>query len=147
MDYDSMWMCLDDHLVSYYLLTDEYTSDSEYVTTGYFPAMVNGERVNLIVEFSDENPDGVVLGGQAIYDTDVEAKGLIQLQEGDTIDFLCDAYDYDGNFDDKYYLGEPMTFDGEFEVADITIEGHDLYYCYELTDIYNSARWTPMLVK
>ncbi|MBR4444745.1 MAG: hypothetical protein IKS37_02440 [Solobacterium sp.] len=147
MDYDGMWMSLDDHVVSYYMLTDEYVDDNNYETTGYVPALVNGERVNLIVEFSDENPDGIVRGGQLVYETDIEARGLLQLQEGDTIDFLCDYYDYDGNYQETYQLGDAMTFDGEFEVADITLTDSDLYYCYELTDIYNSARWTPMLVK
>ena len=148
MDYDSMWLALDDHIVSYYLLTDEYVDDNNYTTTGYVPALVNGERVNILIEFSDENPDGIVLGGQIVYDDiDMEAKGLITLEENDKIDFLCDYYDYNGNFQDKYYLGEQMICDGDLEVSDITITGSDLYYCYVLTDIYNAERWTPMLQK
>lgn len=145
MDYDGMWLALDDHIVSYYLLTDEYVDDSNYITTGYVPALLNGERVNIIIEFTPDNEGGTVIGAQKVYENDMEAKGLLPIEEGDQIDFLCDYYDYDGNYSDTYYLGEPMIADGELEVSDITVTGSDMYYGYELTDIYNASRWTPML--
>ena len=37
------------------------------------------------------------------------AKNLIELNEGDVLEFVCDYYSYDGKYLDSYYLGEPMT--------------------------------------
>lgn len=162
IDYDGRWVCLDNQPVAYYMISDEYESDDEYVTTGFVPAMVTHDvlyydendaeqhetvtdQMNIIIEYSDENPDGIVLGGQFVYDEETEAKGLYQFQAGDQIDFLCDYYDTNGNFQHAYYLSEPITVGDTLKVGVYQIEGMEMLYSYCLTDIYNAVHWTPVV--
>ena len=153
MSYDGLWLGLNDHIVSYYVLSEEDYDDGTYVIEGYVPAILNGEQVNILIEFSSENPDGIVLGAQVVYEEGVEAKGLTPIEEGDTIDFLCDYYDYNGNYDATYPLGETMTVVDAYpeddtqtlEVGNIEIVNNRLLYSYRLSDIYNAHSWTPMI--
>jgi len=173
--YDSTWTTLNGHLVAYYPLANEEVSDAEYTQTGYIPAILTNadgsQRVNLLVQFDQDNPDGFVLGAQVVYDDGVLAKDLIQIAKGDKIDFLCDYYDYNGNYQDTYYLGDTLTVgEGTGEYADAvfasdlgddattqtekgllevglgSIENTDLHFCYMLRDVYGSQMWTPVQV-
>lgn len=144
-NYDGYWLAIDGNPIAYYYLSDEYLSDDDYTVTGYSPAMLNGEQVMLIIEFSDEHPDGVVLGAQKVYETETETKGLIEIVPGDQIDFICDYYTYNGEFDNNYYLGESYTADDELTVSNYEIRGEKGVFTYRLVDIYGSERLTPAL--
>ncbi len=145
MTYDGTWLALDNHVVAFYILSEENYSDDDFSMKGYIPAFLNDEEVHILVEFNTENPDGIVLGAQKVYETGTEGKGLIALEEGAKIDFICDYYDYDGNFNDRYYLGDSMTSDGDLTVSYVNLTSGNMLYSYVLTDIYNTQRWTPML--
>jgi len=154
MDYDGMWLAINGQPISYYMISDEYTDENDYITTGYVPAILTradgeeSEEVNLIIEFTPDNPGGIVAGAQKKYDTDVEGKGLIEISEGDKIDFICDYYDYNGNFSDRYYLGDQLTVGEEgLTVSDVDISSEEYIYGYQLTDAFNGERYTPMLTK
>ena len=70
----------------------------EYTISGYVPALLNDERVELVLVFDNENPYGYIVGARTVYvdgETDTQAKGLTELQVGDTLDFICDYYGYD----------------------------------------------------
>ncbi|MCF0115977.1 MAG: peptidase C11, partial [Erysipelotrichaceae bacterium] len=91
VDYDGYWLAIDGNPIAYYFLSEDCNEDgSDYSIKGYSPAFLNGEQVMIMIEFSDENPDGIVLGAQKVYETEVETKGLIDIVAGDQIDFLCD---------------------------------------------------------
>ena len=153
VDYDGKWISIDDQVVSYYMTAEEFYDDDSYVIEGYVPASVtfttedgdtDSARVNFIIQFTDQDPDGVVLGAQKVYEEEVEGKGYIELREGDTIDFICDYYDYDGNWQNTYPLGKSLAFDGELNVGTIQIKDTDLLFSYQLNDIYDSKTYTPM---
>ena len=97
MTYDGTWLALNGHIVSYYLVSDDRQGDS-YSIKGRIPAMLNGQLVDIIVMFDNQNPYGVVLGAQVKYDaatqTETVAKGLVDIVAGDKIDYLCDYYTY-----------------------------------------------------
>ena len=84
-----------------------------YVITGYVPALLNGEQVNLILNFDSEHDgDGYIAGALKKYtdnESDTQAKELIAIGKGDTLQFLCDYFDYEGVYRDTYKLGEPIT--------------------------------------
>ena len=128
------------------MISAESHGDGEYTIRGRVPAMLNGELVNLILEFTDDNPYGSVLGAQPDYggSADTVAKGLIELQDGDRIDFLCDYYTYDGEYIDSYYLGEQYTVYGEPEIGSVTVDA-GYKALFRLTDIYNNVYWTPTI--
>ncbi len=144
-DYDNSWLAINDNVVSYRLLSDEVSGDS-YKITGYVPAYLNNEFVHIMVEFTDENPDGSVLGARKIYDEVVqEAKGMIEIVGGDVIDFVSDYHSYDGSITERYIIGEQYQVQGELNISNINITNANLVYSYRLTDIYNTSYWLPAI--
>ena len=144
-EYDGLWVSVNDQPAAYYVTYEEFRDDGSYTVNGYILAQLNGEMVRLIVEFTDEEIDGVILGAQRIYDEGVEAKGYIEITEGDEIDLVCDFYDYDGNFQAQHKMGETITVDGEgLVMGTYEVVGQRMLYGYRLTDIYNANHWTPM---
>ncbi len=146
MDYDGTWLSLNGQIVAYYFVSMDQIDDG-YVIRGRVPAMLNGERVNIILVFDTEHPDGYVAGAITDYKdvTGVQGKGLTAIAEGDTIDFLCDYYAYDGTYNDTYYLGEPMTATDSFVIGNAPV-GNDHYrMTYRITDTYNAQYWTPVV--
>ncbi len=146
MAYDGTWLSLNGQIVSYYLVSEDQVDES-YTILGRVPAMLNGTRVNIILRFTSENPNGEVLGAQYDYDataTDTIMKGLVEIVSGDKIDFLCDYYNYDGTFNDAYYLGEQMIATGSWEIGNAPL-GDNVKWdmAYRITDIYGGQYWTP----
>ena len=146
MAYDGTWMSLNGQIVAYYLVSEDQI-DENYTILGRVPALLNGTRVNIILEFTNENPYGVVLGAQHDYEasaTDTVMKGLVEILSGDKIDFLCDYYNYDGTFHDAYYLGEQMIATGSWEIGNAPLgDGVNWEMTYRITDIYGGQYWTP----
>lgn len=146
-EYDGTWLAINDQPVAYYFL-DQAGDEEAYMVTGRVPAMLNGRQVNLILVFDEENPRGYIAGAQTDYqeqETQTVAKGLTPLEPGDTLEFLCDYYSYDGNFRNNYYLGEPMTVEEDMVISNVEIPGGTMEAAYRLTDIYNQAYWTPVI--
>lgn len=146
-EYDGTWLAINDQPVAYYFMSETQENDN-YIITGRVPAMLNGQRVNLILIFDEENPYGYIAGAQVVYDdevTETEAKGLVELQVGDTLDFLCDFYSYEGEYLDSYYLGEAMTVEEDMEISNVTITDGAVQATYRVTDIYNQHYWTPVM--
>lgn len=144
MAYDGTWLSLNKQIVAYYMVSEDQVGE-DYTILGRVPAMLNGERVNILLQFTSAEPYGVVLGAQTDYNatTDTIMKGLVEIKEGDTIDFLCDYYNYDGTYSDTYYLGEQMTATGEWEVGNATLGDAAWQMCYRITDLYGGQYWTP----
>lgn len=146
MEYDGTWIALNGRIVSYYMMTDDHYADT-YSIMGRVPALLNGQLVDIILEFDDLRPYGVVLGAQIKYDaatqTETVAKGLLDIVAGDKIDFLCDHYTYDGEYSDTYFLGEQYVASGEWEIENLSVGSGDYQMTYRLTDIYGNRYWTP----
>ena len=133
-------------MVAYYMISEEWSDDGEnYTITGYVPAELNGDEVQIILSFTDEVPYGEVLGAKTVYEDGSVAKGLTALSDGDVLDFLCDFYNYDETYDDSYYLGDPMTVRGEIEISNVSIGDDTVLFTYRLTDIYNNTYWLPAM--
>ncbi len=145
---EGTWLAVGDQPVAYYH-TDTADDGDSYTITGYIPALLNGERVKLIVAFTDKEPYGKILGADLDYDssvTETKARGLVDLQNGDKIDFLADYYSYEGNFVDSYRIGEQVTVNGELVISDKYLDD-DYIALYKFTDIYNQSHWTNAVPK
>lgn len=144
IDFDRTWLALDNHVVAYYVESIEEGAE-RWAINGRIPAYLNGQLVDIIVRFNNDYPYGVVAGARIDYEglTSTAAKGLIEINKGDTIDFLCDYYTYDEEYDDSYYLGEEMIVSGDLEVSNVYIGEARCMVTYRLTDIYNNTFWTP----
>ena len=147
IDFDNTWLCLDGNVVAYYLIGNVKDGD-KWATVGRVPVMINDVRYDLIIVFDNEtkgHENGYVAGAQRVYDngeTENVAKGFTQLKKGDHIDFLCDYYGEDGSYQNSYYLGDQVVFDGDLEVRYIDLGGAECDYTYCLTDIYHNEFWT-----
>lgn len=138
------WLAINEQPVAYYHETT--TDDGEdYTITGRVPVFHNGNRAELILVFTDEDPDGAVAGVRTVYtegETDTVAKTMDPIADGDVLDFICDYYSYEGEYMDSYMLGDQMIVDGELEISDVYIDEKAANLTYLFTDIYNQQYWT-----
>ncbi|MBR5474763.1 MAG: peptidase C11 [Lachnospiraceae bacterium] len=144
---DRTWLAINGQPVAYYHM-DTVDDGTNYSITGRVPAMLNGQRVNLILVFDNENPYGYIAGARAEYadgETETIAKGMSALQKGDVLEFLCDYYTYDGEYENTYYLGEPMTVGADMEISNVDVGEGPVQITYRFTDLYHQEYWTPVL--
>ncbi len=148
-DWDGTWVTVNGHPVAIYPISDEDEDDNGlYITRKFVPALLNGERINLIVEFNEETGEDSVLGAERVLATGVQEKGYTPLECGDSIQPICDYFSYDGSFQSSYKLGDPIIVpaDGILTVANMKIAGGDrMLYTVRLTDIYQAHYWLPVL--
>ena len=148
-DTDKDWLAINGQIVPYYH-TDTTEDDNGTTNTGYVPCKLNGERSKLIIVFDDNNPKGYIAGALPDY-TDEEtltiAKSMTELKPGDTLDFICDYYSYDGKYNDSYLLGEQMTVTENMTISNIAIADKNVKITYLFTDIYNQQYWTDSINK
>ena len=148
---DRTWVSIDDQIVAYYRIGMSGTEE-DYTITGRVPAELNGDRVNLILVFDTEHPNGYVAGAAYDYEkeeTETIPKNLTTLNVGDRINFLCDFYSYDGKYQDSYHLGKTMTVTKEMEdmvISNQSVGDGGVLVSYKFTDLYSQDYWTPGLV-
>ena len=148
-DMDGTWLSLNGQICAYYYI-DTMVDGGNYAITGYVPALLNGERVNLMLVFDSENEEGYVAGYTMAYkggETATVAKTSDEIEDGDVIQCICDYYAYDGTYLDSYILGDPIVVDGDILIRNdpVLAEGDTdtLSVTYRLTDIYNQNYWMP----
>ena len=159
---------------------DAVLDGTTLTTTGTVPVLLNGELADLVVVFVDDvssakTLDRYVAGVQYNYSkleldegaVSAEAK-LAELQDGDEIQFVADYYSLEGEFQDTYKIGSPITYrllnadqklDSEgYDRADFVPDGNlvvgyvdmsdakdDLIASFLFTDIYNNEHWSAPL--
>lgn len=147
LEYDRTWLALNGQIVSYYRISED-RQGSLYTIRGRVPALLNGQPVDIQIVFDQDNPYGRVTGAQLRYDakaqTEMVARGLIEIQAGDQIDYLCDYYTADGSYDDTYFLGEAYTATGTWTIENLPVGTADVQATYRLTDLYGNQYWTPV---
>ncbi|MBR4026479.1 MAG: peptidase C11 [Lachnospiraceae bacterium] len=141
---DFTWIAINEQPVAYY--HESTVDDGEnYSITGRIPILYNGERAELILEFSNVFPKGKIVGVRKVYtngETATIAKTMESVVIGDVIDFICDYYSYDGKYLDSYMLGEQLVVDGELTISDVYVDADSAKLTYCFTDIYNQKYWT-----
>ncbi|MBO4477956.1 MAG: peptidase C11 [Lachnospiraceae bacterium] len=151
------WIALNNQVVAYYHTETLMDGDNVSAIYGYIPALltndiVTEEPVQLLVEFPDGNAPGRVVGVLRDYqdgETEAIAKSELSLQKGDRLDFVCDYYTYDGEYEDSYMFGDPMIVEdpSNLKVTDYMIEGRTVKITYVFTDMYQQEYWTPAVMK
>ncbi|MCQ2492761.1 MAG: clostripain-related cysteine peptidase [Lachnospiraceae bacterium] len=144
---DNTWLSINGQPVAYYHTGTIEEDDDHYTITGYVPAKLNGTRVNLILVFDDENPNGYIAGAANVYangETQAVAKPSIALKKGDILDFLCDYYSYNGKLKSSHYLGEQMTVTDEMTISNTEV-GDSVIVNYRFVDQYGQEYWTETL--
>ena len=142
-DTDGSWISINGQPVAYYRMNTSDEGD-HYTITGRVPVLLNGEQMDLILIFNDETPLGYIAGARPAYsedETDTVARGLVDVNPGDTLDFLCDYYSYDGVYQATYKLGERMIVSDSMVISNTDLGG-DFVALYRFTDIYGQYYWT-----
>ena len=141
------WLAIDGQPVAYYH-TATVDDGTNYTITGRVPVLHNGVRSELILVFDNDQPQGYVAGVRTVYhdgETDTVAKSQDGLQPGDVLEFLCDYYSYDGDYQDSYLLGEALTVSEQgLAVSDVPLEG-STRATYRFTDLYGRSCWTAVI--
>ena len=151
--WDGTWLTLQGQPCAVYPISDEDADgDGLYITQKFIPALLNAERVNLIIEFNEETGEDRVLGAQSMTPSGVLRKGYKELNGDDIITLVCDYYDYDGNFQAQYTLGDPIIVpqDGVLRIVNKELsvpEDSRMLYTYRLTDLYQAHSWLPVKEK
>ena len=134
-------------------------SDGAYAITGGIPALFTEDDgtqtpVRIVVQFTDEDPYGSVLG---VVTTQVfsEEEGvtfgkLIPIDDesvaGHTVNFICDYYYADGTFENNYLFGEETTLSADMEISNVALDHpENCRATYRITDLYNNYYWTPAM--
>ncbi len=153
--WDGTWLALNGQIVPYYVMT-AVSDGNNYSITGRIPALLDGNQlVNIILRFTNEDPDGSVIGISKVYSSDAAAAVLGKITpiddtslDGATLDFICDYYNYDGTYNDSYAFGSQMTLSAseKITVSNVAVSEPDACNAtYRLTDVYNNYFWTPSL--
>ncbi len=151
--WDGTWLTLQGQPCAIYPVSDEdEDGNGLYITRKFIPALLNGNRVNLLVEFNEETGEDRVLGAQSTTASGVVGKGYAEMNGGDIITLLCDYYDYNGTFQAQYTLGNPVVVpeDGILTIANQELTGSEdmrMLYTYRLTDVYQAHYWLPVTEK
>ncbi len=148
-EFDNTWMTINGHLVAYYH-TDTEDNGVQYSINGYVPAYLNGQRVELLLAFTDEFPDGTITGARYIYDdegeTETVAKNTIALSAGDELKFICRYYDYNGKYNNTYYLGDPLVLDSpDVVIRNMELDTNEAKATFVFTDMYQQQYWSPVI--
>ncbi len=154
---DRTWLAVDGWPVAYY---HQYTSGEgdEQVISGYIPALLNGERVELLVVFDSANPHGAITGARTVYVNgetetvaksdvfgDVDGEAVAALQDGDELIFIADAYTYEGDYENSYQISDPVIYDSSRELSNVDVGDGAVRLTYRFTDLYQQHYWTQPL--
>ena len=145
INFDGKWLAINDNIVNY-----QVVEQTEKYEKGKVHALLNDEEVNIIIYKNKKNKNMYVVGAEKINDygeTAMYKKGYIEIKENDKIEFIVDYYDYDGNYDDEYILGDPIIVDknGLKVSYEYIGDGECLIY-YILKDIYNNEYYTEPVI-
>ncbi|MBQ6385865.1 MAG: peptidase C11 [Lachnospiraceae bacterium] len=146
---DKVWLSINDQIVPYY---HENTEDDgeNYAITGRIPVLLNGERAELIVVFDNDDPQGRIEGARTVYtegETETAAKTLTGLENGDKIDFICDYYTYDGDYQDSFLFGDQITVTDDLAVGNSEFSDQgSVMITYRFRDLYNRDYWSAPIV-
>ncbi len=140
LGFDGTWLTINDHVCSFTIVSSD---DKNGVYAANIPALLNGSLVYIQVVFDNKADTETVTGAFPIYnDVDVQAKGMIEIKKGDEIQLLCDYYDYNGNYDATYTLGDKFTVGGSgFKIVNKELTSKNFSVMFRLTDIYGNHFW------
>ena len=147
VEYDQTWVALDGRVVPFF--HESYTSDGDtFFTCGSVPCIYNGIDAEIVLAWDTEHPSGYAAGVRPVYTDSVAAKGLYEIQDGDTFQVYYDIYDEDLNYVETTTLeDEIFTVQGSLEVgyADASVQLGDTFIYYVLEDVYNNTYYTDSI--
>ena len=153
---DDTWVHIEGQAVCYEADQVRETEEGD-VYTGKVKARLNGKRdIVLYIEWEPVKDDTAPMVGSVTgYDTVLseklgsymDTKGLLKLKAGDTVQFLFDTYDAEGNLIKTSPEGKKIRVSkqGRLTVEDAQLEAGSYTFCGVLTDVYQRTMTTEMV--
>ncbi len=144
IDYDGLWITIEGQTVPFYTI-----ESNDKISKGEVYAYVNDEESRIIIMWDEKNPDGKVLGYEPLSygNTTLSSKGLSKFKKGDKIEFVFDYYTYDGDYDDKYIIGDELVVNSEnLRVSYEEVGSGEFYVYYKITDVFNNEYYTEAVI-
>lgn len=153
VDFDYTWVALNGQIVPFYAVEEGERWDGSWYSYGVVPAELtragdgSSEDVELLVYWDEEHEGGYVTGYRPASNEGigVAERNLRQLERGDRLDFFCEYYNYQEEYEGSYYFGNPLIVQGELEVTYEKLEEYPTDICYYLQDIYRNEYWTEKI--
>lgn len=161
-DMDGTWMSVNGQVVAYYSEGFAQDESGAWYAVGRVPALVDGDRVNLLLATSNDTGDSQIIGIRYEYvkgETETVAKAVtldelfdFESEHGQgrkelPMQFIANLYDYGQNLENGYEFGNETTLKrtgnviGNMELPDAS----KMLVTYRFTDIYNQTYWTPVV--
>lgn len=145
--FDGTALGIDNQLISYYYLYTWEEAD-KYLIRGYTPAMLNGNIMFIILDFTDSHPYGeITMAVDTVYDQKTFDSGnydYTTVKEGDHVQFLCKYITYEGNEYEYYKLGEEIILGDTIDIANSPIDVSRVRLLYQFIDTEGNVYWTPL---
>jgi hypothetical protein len=158
------WLGLNNTPVAFYH-EQSVGEGEEQVVSGYVPAILNGEYVDILLRWYGSTESWEVAGLRASYlngETETVAKGVPSLNDevssgdsdwvqadeksfwkpGDKLEFYAEYYTYAGVFEGTHVIGE-ITVSEDMEFGDLELAEGNYRHSYRFTDLYQQSYWTP----
>ena len=146
VDFDYTWVCLDGQVVPFYATEEGIRPTGSWYSYGYSTATLNDEQdIEIMIFWDEDHPEGYVAGYRPIQTDNFPYRNLMQLQEGDVLDFYCDFYTYDEEYEDTYYIGDSLICGDELTVSYEDIGEQTVLFYVRLTDFFRNEYWTEPL--
>lgn len=146
---DNSWVSINGQIVPYYAEEITELGEDDFIFTGTVPAILNDETdIELILIWDGADSNGYVAGYRLVSENNIGTvgKGLRQFKPEDKINFICDYYTYDGDYEASYLFGTQIVFEDELSVEYIDIGEYTILQCYMITDIYQNKAWTDTVI-
>lgn len=148
--FDRVWISVNGYNTAFYQLQTVLDAEGRTVSTGRIPCLYNGQRANLIVEITDDEP--AIIGVYYDYvngETGTVAKSITEYNAGDTVEFVADYYTYEGKYVDNFSITPAFTvgtgLTAEYVYLSDAGDAPAPNACYRFTDIYGQDYWTPVM--
>ncbi len=146
-DYDGTWLSLNRNPMAFYYLG--YKEDKEhYLIRGYTPAVHNGIRTNIIIDFTDETPEGYLAGtvdslsGKDMINLATSEMGKVMT--GDSVQLVCKYISYNGSITETK-LGKEIILEDVTKLANTPILGPGIRVTFCIVDERGNRYWTPLI--
>jgi len=144
-EFDGVWPGINGDFVCLYEI-DRTETWAKYA----IPAVLNGEDVDIIVVFDEDNPDGRIIGARPLSEeTGMAAKNMLKIKKGDRLKFLYYA-EYFGEDEwmelEEWYEGEEFTVGDKLELEWLEVNPGEVYlYGFYLIDVQQNEYYTDFV--
>lgn len=154
VDFDYSWVAVDGQVVPFYMEEEDETVDGMWYNYGTTPAILTSARtgesrdIDLLLYWDDEHENGYIRGYRDRVRDDeptLAQRNVANLVKGDKIQFVCDFYTYEGEYEAEYAIGDDLVIDHEPTVTYEDIGDYSTDVCAFLYDVYGNEYWTESI--